>query len=280
MRRRLGVLGAAALAGALAVAGCSDAPSDRADAGNTTPTTGPTATTIPPATPEEPLSVVIAGDSVMDNLSEAVVPALDFGGEAVVSHTWLLGLTRDAASKLAMDRTVAETHADVIIVLLGVWELDPLEGEIGTPGWQQRYDEQVLDPFVDRVTVDGAHVLWLGMPATDDYLVTADLDLLNQAYADLDERDPRVTYFDLGEELDGPGGTFAEFVPNPDPTTLVRLRQTDGLHFCPNGTVLAATRVLDWISERWSVDVAPGWQTGSWRAVQGTEDGEDRCPGD
>lgn len=275
--RRVGILVMAWLFGAYVVAGCSSAAGERADGGNTVATTAPTATTVQPATAQDPLSVVIAGDSVMDNLAEAMVPALDFGGEAVVSHTWLLGLTRDASSKLEMDRTVAATHADVIVVLLGVWELDPLDGEIGTPGWEQRYDERVLGPFVDRVTVDGAQVLWLGMPATADATVTARLDLLNQAYADLDRRDPRVTFLDLGDTLEDSGGGYAEHLPGARGEPL-RVRQTDGLHFCPEGTVRAATPVLAWISDRWSVPVAPGWQDVGWREAQGRAEGEDRCP--
>lgn len=238
-------------------------------------------TTAAPATPsaDDPLSVVVAGDSVMDNLAEALVPALDFGGTAVVSHTWLLGLTRDTASRLELERTVATADPDVVVVLMGVWELDPLEELLGTPGWEQRYDREVLDPFVDLATAHGAQVLWLGMPATADPQVTADLGELDRVYADLDRRDPRVSFLDLGTLLDGPDGGYAELLPVTGGPPQ-RVRQTDGLHLCPAGTVLAVSAVLDRLVEHWGVAVADGWEAGTWRATQGVEAGEDRCPGD
>lgn len=270
-RRKAIPLPALALAGVL-LAGCGGATLDAA--GSSPPTT-----LVRPATRDDPISVVVSGDSVLDNLSDGLVPALDFGGEAVVSHTWLLGLSRDAASRFEVRRTVAEAHPDVVVVLLGVWELDPLEGEIGTPGWERRYRRDVLEPFVDMVTVDGAHLLWLGMPAIADPVPDDHLEELNRAFAALGEEDPRVTFLDLGAVVEGPDGEFTEHLPGPDGDP-VRVRQTDGLHFCPAGTVLADEMVLDFLARHWSVEVADGWEGLDWTRSQGVERGEDRCPED
>ena len=271
-RRRWVVLGLSVALVTGTAGGCGD-PSLRA-------AVAPTPTTqVVPATPDEPISVVVAGDSVLDNLAVGLVPALDLGGEAVVSHTWLLGLSRDAASKHEMRRTVAEAHPDVVVVLLGVWELDPLEGELGTPGWEVRYRRDVLDPFVDMVTVDGAQLLWLGMPATSDPVVTRRLDVLNRAYADLDHDDPRVTFLDLGEVLESPEGEYRDHLSSPDGTR-ARVRQTDGLHFCPAGTERAAQLVLDALTDHWSVAVADGWEHLGWTDTQGRDSAQDLCPDD
>lgn len=266
----------------VALLGVPSCGSPGARGGSRRPTDGvaaPTTTAPVAASTAAPLRVLIVGDSVMDNVAEALVPALEPTGAATVSHQWLLGLTRDAASRHEVRRAVAEGDPDVVIVLMGVWELEPVADEVSAPGWAARYGEEVLDPFVDEVTARGAQVLWLGMPATSDPTVTAGLDVLDAAYRELDRRDPRVWFVDLGSVLDGPTGAYAEARPGAG-GVLERVRQTDGLHLCPQGTVRAVRVVLDRLEAQWGVEAAPGWEAGAWRATQGIEADGDRCPGD
>lgn len=209
-----------------------------------------------------PLSVVAAGDSVMENLAGALVAALD-GNEAVVSHVWLLSLTRDASSRVLIGNEVAEADPDIVVVLMGVWELEAIGDDLMAPGWQARYTSDVLEPFVTSVTRDGAEVLFVGMPALDDPVTTSKLDVMTRAYENLAADDDRVSFLDAGQYVDDPAGRFALALPGPDGAP-VPVRNPDGLHICPAGVVRVLEPVLDQIESRWPVPLGTDWQRGSW----------------
>jgi hypothetical protein len=174
-----------------------------------------------------------------------------------------------------------EFDPDVIVMFVGTWELGEVTNRVGTsvgpgdPGWLEAYEADILDPWVDLITEQGAEVIWLGAPAVQSPEVDGLFASLNDAYQALSDRWPEVTYLDSTAALAGTGQGFVPIATTPDGQH-VRVRQIDGLHLCPDGAVLLANAVIAQIESDHPVREAPGWAQGSWRNHQ--EYPPESCP--
>jgi uncharacterized protein len=260
------------LVAALAAACNDDGPSTTAEAESTTTTapvpTAPT-TTLPPGgrqpTAQDPLRVTFAGDSVMAELAPAMVQALEGTGDSRGRFILAPSLARGVTDGLVWSREVQRHRPELFVVLVGVWE-DAVIGEEDTaaPGWAARYRSEVVDPFVDLVTRDGAKVLWIGMAAVRDPDATQRFARLNAVYEQVAEERPDVDFIQGGQYLSAPEGGYAE-VGTSLAGLPIRLRRVDGLHLCPEGVVALGAPVLERIAAQWNISATYGWQQGSWR---------------
>lgn len=283
LRRLAAVVAPVALL--LATAGaCATDVEAPAVAQGTEPTTAaaPTTTTtsLPPGgrqpTPEDPLRVVLAGDSVMNGLAPAVATALNEGGDSQVQFDLAPSIARDTASRVLWQQQLEETHPDLVVMLIGTWERGDANFEPGDPNWAPWYQEQVLDPFARMVTDSGARILWIGMPAVADPASTLQLVALNSQFEALAERDDAVDYIEGGDYLNGPDGGYTDRLAAAD-GTMERVRRTDGLHLCPGGSERLAVPVIEYAQQQWNVRVADGWESMPWR-VPPTLDHPEECP--
>jgi len=267
-------------AASLAACGTTDGSSS---AGTTETTAEPTTTTsLPPGgrqpTPEDPLRVVFAGDSVMGNLAPATIAALNGGGSVDARFVLTPSVARDATVQVLWQQQIDEFDPDVIVMLIGTWENAAEGGAPGSPGWREFYEPNILDPFIQLVTSGGAKVIWIGMPAVDDPERTWQFVALNQGYATLPQRYPdQVQFVDGGAAVSSPEGGYVEVLNIPGVGEL-RLRRTDGTHLCPDGAVLIARPTLDLIVHDWNVPLLPDWEYAPWRLPENTEKPEE-CPG-
>lgn len=256
-------------------AGCSGGDgAQEADGSDPTvapPTTVPvTTTSTPPGgrqpTVEDPLRVTFAGDSVMAELAPAMIQALEAGGQAEVRFLLSPSIPRGGASGVIWQQELADHDPDLIVNLAGFWE-DSVVGATasGQPGWAERYRAQVVEPFLDQVTAEGAKVLWIGMAAVVDPTITERFARLNSVFAEVAEDRAEVDYLAAGEHLSDAGGAYTEITTSPTTGAPVRLRRIDGLHLCPEGVTALGAPVLDRITEQWNVTGAFGWQEGDWR---------------
>ncbi len=261
------------LALAAVAAGCAGSGTDQARgrAGATTTATVPvTTTSVPPGgrqpTPEDPLRVTFAGDSVMAEFAPALIDALESGGPAVGRFVLSPSIARDGSTTLIWQQEMADHDPDLIVQLVGFWE-DQVVGETASsqPGWAGRYRARVVEPFLDLITAEGAKVLWIGMAAVGEPAVTERLARLNSVYAQVAEARDDMDYLAAGDYLSGPDGGYAEIVTSPTSGQPVRLRRIDGLHLCPEGVTALGAPVLDHVAEQWNVTGAFGWQDGPWR---------------
>ncbi len=262
------VLALAALAGGCAGSGADEG---RGTTESTTTTTVPaTTTSVPPGgrqpTPEDPLRVTFAGDSVMAEFAPALIDALESSGSTVGRFVLSPSIARDGSTTLIWQQELADQDPELIVQLVGFWE-DQVVGETASnePGWAERYRARVVEPFLDMVTAEGAKVLWIGMAAVNDPAVTERFARLNAVYAQVAEARDDTDYLAAGDYLSGPDGGYAEIVTSPTSGQPVRLRRIDGLHLCPEGVAALGAPVLDRIAEQWNVTGAFGWQDGAWR---------------
>lgn len=253
---------------ALLLAACGDGGGGVSSASPEDPPT--TTTTVPPGgrqpTPEDPLLVTLAGDSVMAELAPALIEALEATGETDGRFILTPSLARSGTELVVWNQELQVTDPDLIVLLVGLWEDQQVgEGAYTRPGWAQQYRAEVVDPFLDLVTGQGAKVLWIGMPSVRDEAATTRFAALNSVFAAAAEAREDVGYLTGDDYLAGPDGGYTDFGTEPATGATVRLRRIDGHHLCPDGVVALATAVLEEVDEQWNVGVGYGWQQGTWR---------------
>ncbi len=235
-------------------------------------------------TPADPLRVVMAGDSVMAGLSPAVKAALESGGAAQVRFVLTPSILRDATVRFIWEQQLEQFDPDVIVMFVGTWESRAVEdaaGEsltLGDPRWRSSYENQVVDPWVRLISSKGARVVWIGNAAAVNPEANMVFAGLNTVYASLPERFPQVSYLDSSAALQGESRAFTP-VTVDGAGELVRTRQVDGLHLCPDGARLLGAKVVDALVADWAVPVGDGWQDAqaSWRSSD-TLYPPDHCP--
>lgn len=270
---------------ALVAAGCGDSPAGGLDpdareaaAASTTTTVATTTTTLPPGgrvpSPEDPLRVLLAGDSVMAGLAPAAQAALESDGAAQATYTLLPSLPRGGVDTAEWQVQLDTVRPEVVVFLVGVWERTFVD--FAAPGWQGPYSDTIVEPLLAQTAATGARVLWVGMPAVPRGDITAEFAALNEVYARLAtaSEDGALQYVDAPAAVAGPAGEHTQVVGRSD-GSIARLRQIDGTHLCADGAILIAREVQGLVVDDWSLPVASGWTTGSWRDGIGTPS---ECP--
>ena len=247
---------------------------DREAADTTTTTVAPTTTTtLPPGgrvpTPEDPLRVLLAGDSVMAGLAPAITAALESGGAAESTFTLTPALPHQDLDWAGWQARLAELDPEVVVVLVGVWERT--HSDITDPAWRDTFDALVRDPFAQMVTGSGARLVWVGMPSVPQGALSLEFAALNQAFQDqaTAAADGAVQNVDGPAAVAAPDGGHPEVIPRTDGAP-ARVRQIDGTHLCADGSILIARAVVATLQADWQVPVGTGWTTGDWRAGIGT----------
>jgi hypothetical protein len=211
--------------------------------GDDDPSTAPTTTTTTPATTttaaEEPVDVLVLGDSVTAEVAQALTAAL---GER---STFLLQphLPRTPGEQAVLRRQIEERDPEVIVFQVGHWERLKLLGDFAAGRFLEEgtYRPELVDPTLALLEESGAHVVWLSpIPIRD-----AEESAFVQTLAD-----------DFRAAVDA--GTDAEWLDvrpsiTPDGFTEVldgeQVRRSDGIHLCPVGQVLVAGAVLTRLQE-------------------------------
>ncbi len=208
------------------------------------------------------LLVVTVGDSVTYDADLGIRAALESAGPVVVDPRSIggVGLLRPGIDDYLAEATAGDP--DVVVVMLGGWDL----GEIVA---DPRAYEIRLDVVADRLTGDGAHVVWLDMPPTppDEGIENA-RQFANGLFADLARRNDDVTHIATGPLLGGEEGGFTLFRPGVDgePVQVRKVRDGgDDGHLCPGGAALLGQAVLVVLTERFGVpEPSPRWWWGPW----------------
>ncbi len=233
-----------------------------------------TSMSLPPGgrrpTPDDPLRVALAGDSVMAGLAPAVEAALERGGAADVRFVLTPSILRDPTIRFTWERQLEQFDPEVVIMFVGTWESRLVEDESGQavpmsdPAWRGRYERQVLDPWIELITSGGARVVWIGSPVVANPEANLLFAGLNTVFEALPSRFAGVRYLDSSTALRGDTAGYSPVIVGPG-GTLLRARQVDGLHLCPDGAVVLGREVVKVLVDDWQVPVGEGWEAGDWR---------------
>ena len=277
---------------ALFAAACSNGGSGGRDEAQPPPTvtsTAPTTTTLPPSTTttvrppprvptaDDPLRVLILGDSIMYDAAFGIEAALEATGVAEVERQAVLGFGFDSTYdwRSAYPGLFEEYRPEVIVIMMGGWDAH-LVDQNGSPVYVALVDEAV-----GVMRSQGAEILWLSYPhGQPDADRTAARVALNEVFAALPARWPGVvTYIDIGPVLGNPDGTWAQALPGPD-GALQLVRKPDGGHICPYGSQLLGDAVRDTLTPLWGLSAPnPAWVLGEWRSVRAYNDPPGACDG-
>ncbi len=220
--------------------------------------------------------VVTVGDSVTYDADPGIRAALEATGSVVVDTRSIggVGLLRPGIDGYLDDAT--SDDPDVVVVMLGGWDL----GEIVAD--PDAYEAR-LDVVADRLTDEGAHVVWLDMPPTPPGEgIEEARRLANRLFADLGRRRGDVTHIATGSLLGDEEGGFTRFRLGVDGERVQVRKVRDGGddgHLCPGGAALVGEAVLVVLVERFGLsEPSSRWWWGPWVDDARYDDPIGACP--
>jgi len=221
-------------------------------------------------TAEEPLRVLMAGDSLMADISLAIASTVQDGGRAVARLAEEPSIPRDETTRDRWRQRLARFDPEVVVVLIGVWEAmatgGPGQYPLGSVAWERAYRDRLLDPYVELLASRGAKVVWIGMPPVLDARRQRGFNAMNRAVRHLAEQSADLTYVPGDRLLARPDGSWTAFLPGPQGNPQ-RVRRIDTTHLCAEGAVRLARPVLRFIDRQWDIPLAPNWPYRNWRWV-------------
>jgi peptidoglycan/LPS O-acetylase OafA/YrhL len=225
------------------------------------------------ATAQDPLRVLIVGDSVMFDASPAIQSALQATAvvRVVLRAAVGFGLSQSIYNwRSDWPKLVAAEQPELVIAMLGGWD-----GARALSNGTQWY-ANLTDEAVRLLSAGGAKVLWLeyphnqppdvaGQPPQNQALNERRREAVNTVFAESALRHPgTVGYLPLGPALDA-DGHYSAFLPGPD-GTLERVRKHDNIHFCPAGAERVGAWVLQAVTASYALPPAdPIWSGALWR---------------
>ena len=217
---------------------------------------------LPSVVGDRALQVVTVGDSVTYDADPGIRAALEATGSVVVDTRSVggVGLLRPGIDDYLTDALAG--GPDVVVVMLGGWDLGEILGDPAAYSIR-------LDEVADRLTADGAHVVWLSMPPTPPGEgIEEARQVANGLFNDLADRHGAVDHVPTGPLLGDRAGAFTRFRTGVTGREVqvrkVRDGRDDG-HLCPGGAALLGRAVLDLLVDRYEVPEASGdWWTGDW----------------
>jgi len=228
-------------------------------------------------TAEDPLRVLMAGDSIMLDVSRAVSASVQAGGRAVARLAEEPSIPRDEDTRDRWRQRLARFDPEVIVILIGVWEAmatgGPGQHPLGSVEWERAYRDRLLDPYVELLASRGAKVVWIGMPPVLNAARQRGFNAMNRAVRHSAEASDALSYVPGDQILARPDGSWTAFLPGPQGNPQ-RVRRVDTTHLCADGVVRLARPVLRFIDRQWGVPPAPNWPSRGWR--QGFP--ADECP--
>ncbi len=221
-------------------------------------------------TSEDPLRVMVVGDSVTYEIEPALTAALQRTGRVVSANRTQVGfgLSRWPAYQWweIWLPFLDEVRPEAVIVQTGIWDVSDVWGSDDRipkpedPDWEDSF-AFLVRMAVDVLSADGAHVYWLTMLPSPESDGPARLTRLLLEVA---AGDDRLSIIDLTPSFtDNEGQYIDEIDRSGEPWPI---RKIDGVHLCREGAALAARSTTEAVLADAGLNIFPGWEKGLWRA--------------
>ncbi len=215
-----------------------------------------------PATPENPATVFIVGDSDAGTFGPYLQTLLDGTGvvETQLDYKVSSGLARpdffDWPAEI--DTKLPEVNPDIVVATFGGNDAQGLAVEsgefiIGDPvaneaEWSEEYQRRV-GAVMDQLLEGGRTLVWVGIPNDDNPEVTERMAIQDQAAKAAAAERPEVIFIDTWTRFSGRDGGWAEFVIDPRDGEGKDVRADDGFHLNTTGAEILAIDIAQAIRD-------------------------------
>jgi len=154
---------------------------------------------------------------------------------------------------------IGSEHPDAVIVAIGANDGQGFveNGKtlaFGSDAWVKVYQQRTA-AFLDMLTQNGAHVVWVGLPPMRSSQYNARISEINRIAYTVVSQYPQATWWNPQPLIGDEAGQYREFgVMSNGKTT--RLRETDGIHLSDEGASLLTPVLMDWLNAPPSIQTA------------------------
>jgi len=221
-------------------------------------TVKPTTSTLPTPSAAEPLRVWVSGDSMVEQVGDALINTSDSIKAMKVKMQSKInsGLCRPDYYDwpTVMKEAMATYDSQVSVVMFGGNDMQGLveNGKALTawsPEWTKAYGGRV-GQVIEILSANGGHVYWVAAPtmrAEQDARWAFDL---NKIYRDVCSRYPQATYVDAWKLFSDEDGNYAAYLKDGSGRSRL-VREPDGIHFTLAGGDRVAAEILKELRKRW-----------------------------
>ena len=205
-----------------------------------------------PLTPDDPLRLWIAGDSLAGSLgpslgemtaeSGVVQPVFDSRVSSGLESEDFFDWPEHATDELAR----LDPEAIAFVIGTNDAKIFP-SGD----GWQDEYAQKV-EAMMALLVGNGRDVYWVGVPTLANSTDDARAAKINTVFQDVADGFPDVTYVDAYTLFSDSGGDYASSLPDEDGDT-VTMRAGDGVHLSAEGGDLMARAVFYRLDATWDI---------------------------
>lgn len=146
---------------------------------------------------------------------------------------------------------IGNDHPDAVIVAIGANDGQGFveDGKVlpfGTDAWVKVYQQRTA-AFLDLLTQDGAHVVWVGLPPMQSAQYNQKIEEINRIAYTVVSQYPQATWWNPAPFIGDDTGRFREFGAMADGKT-TRLRAPDGIHLSDEGASLLTPTLFTWLN--------------------------------
>lgn len=209
-----------------------------------------------PLTGNQPRTVALVGDSMMAvGLSNVLLRDAANNPDLKVIRAFKsgTGLARPDVFDWMTEypAMIGTNHPDAIIVAIGA---NDGQGFIdngktvafGSDAWTRAYQQRTA-AFLELLTQNGAHVVWVGLPPMRNGQYNAHIATINRIAYTVVSQYPQATWWNPQSLIGDDSGQYREFGVTPDGKTS-RLRQSDGIHLSDEGASLLTPTLMNWLN--------------------------------
>jgi len=216
------------------------------------PTTAPTPTPLRAPTEDDPLRVLVLGDSLAQGFGQTFERYVGETKVMVPSAFYKVssGLSRpdffDWPAEIV--RQTTSVNPEVVVIMFGAndaqkLDLDGTIYDVHDGPWQDEYRRRV-GAVMDYLANTGRRVVWVGLPIMESDGFDAKMQVLNGIYRDEAAKRPNISFFDTRPLFSGPDGSYQAYLPNESGEPKL-MRAQDGVHFSLQGASRLANATLD-----------------------------------
>jgi len=211
---------------------------------------------LPPLAGKQPRTVALVGDSMMAvGLSDVLLRDAANNPNLHVIRAFKsgTGLARPEVFDWMTEypAMIGSQHPDAIIVAIGAndgqgFVEDGKTLAFGSDAWIKTYQQRTA-AFLDLLTQNGAHVVWVGLPPMRSGNYNTRTATINRVAYTVVSQYPQAIWWNPQPLIGDDAGQYREFGAAADGRE-IRLRQSDGIHLSDDGASLLAPALMNWLN--------------------------------